>query len=55
MQDIYNTIVDRKLDTGTLPIGARVRITMLAQLVVRGLRPLFNILLIKHDVIGASR
>jgi multidrug resistance protein MdtO len=32
MQRLYNAIVDRNLDTGTLPIGARVRITMLAQL-----------------------
>ena len=32
MQDLYNTIVDRNLDTGNLPIGARVRLTMLAQL-----------------------
>ena len=30
--ELYNTIVDRNLDTGTLPIGTRVRITMLAQL-----------------------
>jgi multidrug resistance protein MdtO len=32
MQRLYNTIVDRNLDTGTLPIGTRVRITMIAQL-----------------------
>src|SRR5271154_2716297 len=32
MQALYNTIVDRNLDPGTLPIGSRVRITMLAQL-----------------------
>jgi multidrug resistance protein MdtO len=32
MQRIYNTIVERNLDTGPLPIGTRVRITMLAQL-----------------------
>jgi multidrug resistance protein MdtO len=32
MQRLYNTIVDRNLDSGTLPIGTRVRITMLAQL-----------------------
>jgi len=32
MLQLYNTIVDRKFDTGTLPIGTRVRITMLAQL-----------------------
>ena len=32
MQRIYNSIVDRNLDSGTLPIGTRVRITMLAQL-----------------------
>jgi multidrug resistance protein MdtO len=32
MQRIYNTIVERNLDTGALPIGTRVRITMLAQL-----------------------
>jgi multidrug resistance protein MdtO len=32
MQKLYNTIVDRNLDTGNLPIGSRVRITMLAQL-----------------------
>ena len=32
MLELYNIIVDRKLDTGALPIGTRVRITMLAQL-----------------------
>ena len=32
MQALYNKIVERNLDTGTLMIGARVRITMLAQL-----------------------
>ena len=32
MMHLYNTIVDRNLETGTLPIGLRVRITMLAQL-----------------------
>ena len=32
MVDLYNQIVDRNLDTGSLPIGARVRITMLAEL-----------------------
>jgi multidrug resistance protein MdtO len=32
MQDLYNEIVERNLDTGALPTGARVRITMLAQL-----------------------
>ncbi len=32
MHQIYNRIVDRDLDTGTLPIGTRVHITMLAQL-----------------------
>jgi multidrug resistance protein MdtO len=32
MLQLYNTIVDRSLDPGTLPIGTRVRITMLAQL-----------------------
>jgi multidrug resistance protein MdtO len=32
MQRAYNMIVDRNLDTGSLPLGARVRITMLAQL-----------------------
>jgi multidrug resistance protein MdtO len=32
MQGLYNKIVERNLDTGALMIGARVRITMLAQL-----------------------
>jgi multidrug resistance protein MdtO len=32
MQRLYNTIVDRDLDPGPLPVGARVRISMLAQL-----------------------
>jgi multidrug resistance protein MdtO len=32
MQHLYNQIVDRNLATGKLPVGARVRITMLAQL-----------------------
>lgn len=32
MQRLYNTVVDRNLDVGDLPIGTRVRITMLAQL-----------------------
>jgi multidrug resistance protein MdtO len=32
MQRLYNAIVDRNLDSGSLPIGARVRITMLAEL-----------------------
>jgi multidrug resistance protein MdtO len=32
MLKLYNSIVDRKLDPGALPIGTRVRITMLAQL-----------------------
>jgi multidrug resistance protein MdtO len=32
MMDLYNHIVDRNLDTGTLPIGTRVHITMLAEL-----------------------
>jgi multidrug resistance protein MdtO len=32
MMELYNIIVDRNLDTGTLPIGTRVRITMQAQL-----------------------
>ncbi|HEY4358154.1 MAG TPA: FUSC family protein [Acidobacteriaceae bacterium] len=32
MMHLYNTIVDRSLDPGSLPIGTRVRITMLAQL-----------------------
>jgi multidrug resistance protein MdtO len=33
MQRLYNAVVDRNLDFGSLPIGARVRITMLAELV----------------------
>jgi len=32
MQRLYNIIVERNLDPGALPIGARVRITMQAQL-----------------------
>src|ERR1700753_2587334 len=32
MMHLYNSIVDRSLDPGSLPIGTRVRITMLAQL-----------------------
>jgi multidrug resistance protein MdtO len=32
MQRLYNTIVERNLDLGSLPIGTRVRLTMLAQL-----------------------
>lgn len=32
MMDSYNTIVERNLDTKNLPMGSRVRITMLAQL-----------------------
>jgi multidrug resistance protein MdtO len=32
MMELYNTIVERNLDTGTLPIGTRVRITMQAQI-----------------------
>ena len=32
MQRLYNSIVDRNLDSKPLPIGARVRITMIAQL-----------------------
>jgi multidrug resistance protein MdtO len=32
MRGLYNSIVDRNLDPRTLPIGTRVRITMLAQL-----------------------
>jgi multidrug resistance protein MdtO len=32
MMDLYNQIVDRDLDTGALPIGTRVHITMLAEL-----------------------
>lgn len=33
MQALYNSMVDRNLDTGNLPVATRVRITMLAQLV----------------------
>jgi len=33
MQDLYNKIVERNLAVGGLPVGTRVRITMLAQLV----------------------
>jgi multidrug resistance protein MdtO len=33
MQRLYNIIVERNLDTGELPIGARVLTTMLAQLI----------------------
>lgn len=36
MQALYNKIVARNLDTGSLKIGARVRITMLAQLMDLG-------------------
>jgi multidrug resistance protein MdtO len=32
MMDLYNQIVDRNLDTGSLPIATRVHITMLAEL-----------------------
>lgn len=32
MMHLYNTIVDRAIDPGSLPIGTRVRIAMLAQL-----------------------
>jgi multidrug resistance protein MdtO len=32
MMDLYNQIVDRDLDTGNLPIGTRLHITMLAEL-----------------------
>jgi multidrug resistance protein MdtO len=32
MMDLYNQIVDRDLNTGTLPIGTRLHITMLAEL-----------------------
>ena len=32
MQELYNVIVDRQLNPGTLPIGSRVHISMLAQL-----------------------
>jgi multidrug resistance protein MdtO len=33
MQDLYNKIVERNLAVGELPVGTRVRITMLAELV----------------------
>jgi multidrug resistance protein MdtO len=36
MQELYNKVVERNLDTGPLLIGARVRITMLAQLMDLG-------------------
>ena len=36
MQELYNKVVERNLDTGSLLIGARVRITMLAQLMDLG-------------------
>ena len=36
MQALYNKIVERNLDTGSLNIDARVRITMLAQLMDLG-------------------
>jgi multidrug resistance protein MdtO len=36
MMDLYNQIVDRNLDTGSLPIGTRVHITMLAELMDHG-------------------
>jgi multidrug resistance protein MdtO len=36
MQRLYNKVVEHNLDTGPLPIGARVRITMLAQLMDLG-------------------
>ena len=36
MQELYNKMVERNLDTGALLIGARVRITMLAQLMDLG-------------------
>jgi multidrug resistance protein MdtO len=36
MQQLYNKIVERNLDTGSLLVGARVRITMLAQLMDLG-------------------
>ncbi len=36
MQELYNKMVERNLDTGSLLIGARVRITMLAQLMDLG-------------------
>jgi multidrug resistance protein MdtO len=32
MMNLYNQIVDRNLDTGILPVGTRVHITMLAEL-----------------------
>ena len=32
MQDLYNAIVERNMNAGTLPVGSRVHITMLAQL-----------------------
>ena len=32
MQELYNTVVERDLPKGSLPVGSRVRITMLAQL-----------------------
>jgi multidrug resistance protein MdtO len=32
MQELYNSVVDRNLDPSSLPIGSRVHITMLAQL-----------------------
>jgi len=32
MQELYNSVVDRNLDPSPLPIGSRVHITMLAQL-----------------------
>lgn len=32
MQHLYNMIVERNMDTGSLHIGARVRVTMLAQM-----------------------
>jgi multidrug resistance protein MdtO len=32
LQDLYNMVVGRDLPTGAMPIGSRVRITMLAQL-----------------------
>jgi multidrug resistance protein MdtO len=32
MQELYGAIVDRNLDPGTLPVGSRVQISMLAQL-----------------------
>jgi multidrug resistance efflux pump len=32
MMDLYNHIIDRNLDIGSLPIGTRVHITMLAEL-----------------------